>query len=204
MGVHGKRQETREKGVPIRTCPWKEEEHEVILKFIEEHGTGKWSKCAKVVNAQLYDNNFVRSARQVREHWNNCLNPNLKKDPWTSEEDKQIMALYKRFGRCYSRFTHDVVGRNENQIKNRLNLLLKYQRIQNFERQTPTTPKPAPEKPEESKLPCAHCARTRSPSADREEPEAKERALSSGSECDLFKNIKLQEFDVEAFLNLEF
>ena len=71
QGCHPKRQETREKGQPIRTCPWKPDENEVILKFIADHGLGKWSKCAKIVNQTLYDNKFVRSARQVREHWNN-------------------------------------------------------------------------------------------------------------------------------------
>ena len=44
QGTHPKRKETREKGIPVRICPWKEDEHEIILKFIADHGLGKWSK----------------------------------------------------------------------------------------------------------------------------------------------------------------
>ena len=42
--------------------------------------------------------NFVkgRSGKQCREHWNNCLNPDLIKGDWTEEEDFLIMFFYEK------------------------------------------------------------------------------------------------------------
>jgi len=90
---------------------WSKEEDEQLLEWIKVNGPKKWSECAKFMKK--------RSAKQCRERWLNHLDPNIKKDEWTEEEDKQIYDLYKRFGTSWSKLAREMKGRTENAIKNR-------------------------------------------------------------------------------------
>lgn len=47
------------------------------------------------------------------------MDPNIKKGPWTYEDDEQVFLLYKKFGKSWSKIAHHMQGRTENQIKNR-------------------------------------------------------------------------------------
>ena len=87
MKSYPKRRENRAKGQSVRSRPWLEDEERMIQEYVANFSAGKWSKCAKILNAQYYEGAYVRSARQIREHWNNKLNPTLRKEPWTPEED---------------------------------------------------------------------------------------------------------------------
>ena len=65
--------------------------------------------------------NFVkgRSGKQCREHWNNCLNPDLIKGDWTEEEDFLIMFFYEKCKGSWKKIVPLFNGRIENAIKNR-------------------------------------------------------------------------------------
>jgi len=38
-----------------------------------------------------------RSGKQIRERWHNQLDPNVKKERWTPEEDAILMDAHSRF-----------------------------------------------------------------------------------------------------------
>ena len=47
------------------------------------------------------------------------LDPNIKKGPWSEEDDEAVFSLYKKFGKSWSKIANNIIGRTENQIKNR-------------------------------------------------------------------------------------
>jgi hypothetical protein len=38
---------------------------------------------------------YGRTGKQMRERWHNQLDPNIRKDPWTPEEDQRLLMAYQ-------------------------------------------------------------------------------------------------------------
>ena len=96
---------------------WTPEEDEILTKWINEHGERGWSKVAALLEGRI--------AKQCRERWMNCLKPDIKKTQWTEEEDNTIIRLQKEMGNKWAQMSQVLVGRTDNQIKNRWNSVLK-------------------------------------------------------------------------------
>jgi hypothetical protein len=71
-----------------------------------------------------------RSAKQCREHWNCYLNPQLKKGPWTIDEDILLLTLIRgnNGDKKWSEIVFSFEGRTENALKNRYTLLIDKQK----------------------------------------------------------------------------
>ena len=68
--------------------PWSKEEDETIIRCVNA-GISKWSEIAERIEGRI--------GKQCRERWFNHLDPNIKKGPWTDEEDR---ILIEAQGRC--------------------------------------------------------------------------------------------------------
>ena len=86
-------------------------EDELLKEWIEKIGPKHWEQCGKFIQG--------RSGKQCREHWNNCLNPELIKGDWTTEEDFLIMHFYEKYNGSWKKIIYLFNGRSENSIKNR-------------------------------------------------------------------------------------
>ena len=95
----------------INKGPWTPEENYIIFDYVKKFGEKNWNKCAEFIKN--------RTGKQCREHWKNCLNPNIKKGDWTLEEDLFIMIFYKRCHGSWRELIHLFENRTENSIKNR-------------------------------------------------------------------------------------
>ena len=94
-----------------RKRPWTTQEDEMLHQLVAEHGTKSWALCA----AQLSE----RSGKQCRERWHNHLDPEIKKEAWTAEEDRLIMQSVRDMGTKWSSIVKLLPGRSDNAIKNR-------------------------------------------------------------------------------------
>ena len=97
-------------------------EDEELVKLIRENGTKHWNQIAAQLNATLDVN---RNGKQCRERWVNFLNPDIKKDPFSLEEDIQILEKRLLIGNKWSEIIKDMPGRTENNVKNRFNMMFK-------------------------------------------------------------------------------
>ena len=90
---------------------WSQEEDQVLAQNIEQFGTSNWSLIAKALPG--------RTGKQCRERWMNQLDPQLKRDNWTPQEDALLLMSQRRFGNQWSKIMQFLPRRSCNAVKNR-------------------------------------------------------------------------------------
>jgi len=96
---------------------WSKEEDEKLIKLVKIHGRD-WNLIAHEMPE--------RNRKQIRDRYNNTLDPNIKKEDWTAPEDLKLLTLYKKFGPKWALISASFEGkRSEIMVKNRYNNHLK-------------------------------------------------------------------------------
>ena len=93
--------------------PWTAQEDAKLFDWVKRQGPTKWTLCSEIIPG--------RSGKQCREHWNNSLNPDVKKGSWTSEEDFLIMFFYQKYNGSWKKIIPIFNKRTENSIKKNCN-----------------------------------------------------------------------------------
>ena len=115
----------KSKKILVKKGQWSSQEDKLLEQWVKTNGPKNWEACGRFIQG--------RKGKQCREHWNNCLNPELKKGNWGPEEDFLIMFFYEKCKGSWKKIIPLFDGRIENSLKNRFYSQLRKHATKNME-----------------------------------------------------------------------
>ena len=94
-----------------KRTPWSEEEDKTMKQLVNKYGTSNWTLISNKMGK-------LRNGKQCRERWYNQLNPSMKKNNWTLNEENILFSKHMQLGNKWSDIASFLPGRTLNDIKN--------------------------------------------------------------------------------------
>lgn len=104
---------------------WTAEEDALLAQVVIEDGKRRWKYIAMRMTLKS-EKKTIYSPKQVRNRWENHVDPDLNKGPWTSDEDTELLSLIATFGKKWSEISRRLPGRTMHTVKNRYKSLAKH------------------------------------------------------------------------------
>ncbi|KAK9797749.1 hypothetical protein WJX73_005770 [Symbiochloris irregularis] len=97
----------------LLTLDWvagRPEEDKLLYEWQAKLGN-RWSGVAKKIPG--------RTGQQCAQRWRHKVNPNIRKEKWTEDEDRRLLRLVKQFGNCWAEISRRLDGRTDQQCMGR-------------------------------------------------------------------------------------
>ncbi|XP_051132364.1 transcription factor MYB17 [Andrographis paniculata] len=107
----------------LKKGPWTQEEDEKLVEYINKHGHGSWRSLPKLAG-------LLRCGKSCRLRWTNYLRPDIRRGPFSPEEEKLVIQLHAILGNRWATIASQLPGRTDNEIKNLWNTHLKKRLLQ--------------------------------------------------------------------------
>ncbi|CAD8050175.1 unnamed protein product [Paramecium sonneborni] len=110
---------------------WTPQEDQIIRDNVNKE-ENNWAIIANILKN--------KSGKQIRERYINKLRAgiiDIKKQPWSYQEDQKLLQFYNQFGSKWSQIAQNFNGRSDLQIKNRTHKLLKSYSNSQFQNEQP-------------------------------------------------------------------
>ncbi|KAI3449181.1 hypothetical protein Pfo_005846 [Paulownia fortunei] len=107
----------------LKKGPWTPEEDEKLVDYINKHGHGSWRSLPKLAG-------LLRCGKSCRLRWSNYLRPDIRRGPFSPEEEKLVIQLHGMLGNRWAAIASQLPGRTDNEIKNLWNTHLKKRLLQ--------------------------------------------------------------------------
>ena len=87
----------------------------MLRQWVEQNGLkyGVFVRAAEKIPNRNADQCWIR--------WHYCLDPAIKKEPWSEKEDKMLIDAHKKLGDKWAAICKHLPGRTNLAIKNRWN-----------------------------------------------------------------------------------
>ena len=95
---------------------WDDAQDANLMALIADIGPQQWEQ----ISAKMPG----RTGKQCRERWHNQLNPLLKKQRWSIQEEWVLFILHQTIKNRWAEITNVLLGRSDNSIKNYWNSTL--------------------------------------------------------------------------------
>jgi hypothetical protein len=86
-----------------------------LLGLVGTYGKANWTHIATMMEN--------RNPRQCRERYANYLNPALRQDVWTPDEDRLLAQKYREFGSKWNKIAKFFINRSDIALRNRWQLI---------------------------------------------------------------------------------
>ncbi|WIA09263.1 hypothetical protein OEZ85_008671 [Tetradesmus obliquus] len=95
----------------IRRDKWTAEEDAKLIELVKTFGVGRWAEIARNCDG--------RTDQQCMGRWRRHLDPSIKRDSWSPEEDAKLRQLHAQYGTSWSRISKCLKGRTSQQCRAR-------------------------------------------------------------------------------------
>jgi len=98
-------------------APWDKEDDKHLRTLVSVHGLHNWPNIATHMNSTFPGKN--RTGPECKERWYAHLDPTVSKQPWTDQEELEMLIAHQKHQNKWSDVAAALKGRSNNTIKNR-------------------------------------------------------------------------------------